>query len=136
MLKTKKAMFTCTKVEKIVYTSVPVLSPPKRIPAAVTTASTRLVSGPASPTKAAPYSSHLTLFGLNGTGLAAKNGGNPRATRNIGSNTVVIRSMCFKGLRVSRPASSAVVSPSLCATKPCIISCKLMAMRRQANRIT
>ena len=37
-------------------------------------ASTKFDNGPASPTKAAPYSRNYTQLGLNGTGLAAKNG--------------------------------------------------------------
>jgi hypothetical protein len=71
----------------------------------LTQANARFDKGPAIPINATPNSSCLTREGLNGTGLAANIGGRPSRISTIGSKTVVYMSMCFKGLRVSRPSS-------------------------------
>ncbi len=112
MLNTKKLRFMTKNIWAIMNESVPTASPPTRITTAVRIANTKLVNGPATPIRAAPNSSYLTLSGLNGTGLAIKNGWRPKIIRPIGSRTVVNRSICLSGLSVRRPISLAVVSPS------------------------
>lgn len=100
------------------------------------TANAKLVSGPATPTRAAPISPHLTLFGLKGTGLAARNGTWKRRYDTTGSSMVVNGSICRSGLSDIRPASSAVVSPSHLAVKACIISCRTIENTRENNSTT
>ena len=99
------------------------LTAPNRIINDDRPAKTILVSGPATPIKAAPYSPNLTLLGLKGTGLAMKIGGIRRSINAIGIKIVVNKSMCFKGLSVNLPKSLAVVSPNQCEVKACIASC-------------
>ena len=45
-----------------------------------------------------------------------------------GSNIVPTGSMCFNGLKLTRPSRHAVSSPKGCATKPCAASWNVMAM--------
>ncbi len=122
ILKTKNAIFTSKNSLMTANTVVPSAAPVSRINTAVTAASARFVSGPAIPTRAAPYSSNLTRDGLNGTGFAAKNGGNPDNIRTSGNKTVVKRSLCLSGFNVTLPKSLAVVSPSQWAVMACIAS--------------
>ena len=121
MLKTKNATFTITKITKILNKPVGILANLRKSEPILAIA--RLLSGPDIPTIATPNSSYFTLSGLNGTGLAAKIGGNPKSINTTGSRTVVYISICFKGLSVSRPRSLAVLSPSQCEEKACIASC-------------
>lgn len=104
MLKTNKAMLIWMKVDKAKKMSVPTAMPDSWTKIAVTVAKTRLVAGPVRPIIATPYSAYRTFQGLNGTGLAMKNGGRPNSIKPKGSKTVVKMSMCFKGLSVNRPA--------------------------------
>ena len=45
-----------------------------------------------------------------------------------GNKIVPKGSMCFAGLKLTRPSRQAVSSPSRCATKPCAASWSVMAM--------
>lgn len=133
MLNTKNAMLiiinTVTNVmpctPKPPWNSCNIPAPPK--------AKSKFVSGPDTPTKAAPNSSYFTLLGLNGTGLAAKNGGKPATIRTTGNSTVVIGSMCFKGFRVILPSLSAVSSPSQRPVNACIASCKVIDIKIETS---
>ena len=101
-------------------------------------ASTRLVNGPATPTNAAPHSPPLTLSGRNGTGLAPPNIGvlcvTPFIITSKAGNAIVkTGSICLTGLRVRRPFSFAVSSPSQYAVNPCISSCSTIDPNTTAN---
>lgn len=122
ILKTKNARLIWINIDSTLKTSVPTPMPPIRTISAAIIARPKLVKGPAIPTNAAPNSSYFTRAGLNGTGLAIKNGGIRSRISIIGSKTVVNASMCLRGFNVSRPSSCAVVSPSACAVKACIAS--------------
>ncbi len=132
MLKIHKLTFISVKITSISET-VLLMVGIKRKSSAETQASIRFVSGPATPTSATPNSSYFTLFGLKGTGLAAKIGGKPSKISTTGSNIVVTRSICLSGFRLSRPCSSAVVSPSQWLVKACMASCVLIAMSSDPN---
>lgn len=134
-LKIHRLTFTNAKIS-IASAAVLLMLGITRNNTAATPARTRLVSGPASPTNATPNSSYLTRFGLNGTGLAAKIGGNPSSTITSGSKMVVARSMCFSGFTLNRPCSCAVVSPSQWLVKACIASCVLIAISSEATKKT
>jgi hypothetical protein len=65
-----------------------------------------------------------------GTGLAQPNmNGDPDTRRKAGSAMVPIGSMWASGLRVRRPITEAVSSPSRFATAPCAHSWKTTAAR-------
>lgn len=114
-LNIKIATLTAMKMTSTLYIMVPTAIPNACSNIEATVANTILVNGPASPIIAAPNSPYLTFQGLNGTGLAMKNGGNPSNSKTIGIIIDVARSRCFKGLSVSLPARCAVSSPSQCA---------------------
>lgn len=85
-----------------------------------------LVKGPARETKAMSFLPSLRLKGSTGTGFAAPIIMGEPEIRSIRGRAILIRgSICFLGFRVSLPMSLAVGSPSLSATYPCAISCKI-----------
>ena len=92
-------------------------------------ANPKLANTPAAETNSSPFLKLEKFKGLTGTGLAqAKKGpmlppersGGKMKSR--GTRIVPIGSICGKGLRVSRPALSAVLSQNFKATSPCITS--------------
>lgn len=112
-------------------------SPPKSWSTrAPNSASNRLVTGPATPTSAAPSSPHLTFDGSNGTGFAIPNGGAPSATSISGSKTVVNKSMWANGLNVRRPWCLAVSSPSQYPVNACAASCRVIEIRIETSAKT
>ena len=115
ILNKKKPTFIFTKYshQVIQYTSF-ISVTRKIIPPII--AKNRLVSGPATATNAIPNSPHLSRCLSTGTGLAAPNIGCPNAAKTTGNATVAIGSICGTGFYVSRPSSSAVVSPKYLAT--------------------
>src|SRR3989344_9151592 len=81
----------------------------------------KLVAGPAKETFKVPHFWSLKLKGLTGTGFAQpKMGPWPAVAinNNKGNKIVPKGSICFKGFKVKRPASLAVVSPNFKATLP------------------
>jgi len=94
------------------------------------------VRGPASPVMAMSFFGSLKCIGFIGTGFAApKITGEPEMSKSTGSAMLIIGSRWGMGLRVSRPITLAVGSPSLSATTPCIISCKMAEKRRTTKGI-
>ena len=90
---------------------------------AATIASKKLVAGPASDTKIIPHLRLRKFRKSTGTGLAApKRMGELTNSKNAGNKIEPNKSMCGTGFKVSRPASRAVVSPSLSAISPWAIS--------------
>ncbi len=95
------------------------------------------VRGPESATRATSFLPSLRLNGSMGTGLAAPNiTGEPDIKRRRGRRMLIKRSIWFLGLSVSLPASLAVGSPSLSATNPCAISCKIAENKRIIKRMS
>lgn len=84
------------------------------------------VAGPASATSAMSFLPSCRLNSSTGTGFAApKITGEPERIKSAGKIILIIGSMCFLGSSVSLPASRAVGSPSLSATYPWAISCRI-----------
>ena len=61
-----------------------------------------------------------------GTGLAQPNTPKLASASTAGTISVPTGSTCTSGLRLKRPARSAVSSPKSRATQPCDTSCKMM----------
>jgi len=86
---------------------------------AAKTAISKLVPGPAKPTKPISLRPSRKLKGSIGTGLAApKTTGEPEKIRSRGKNRLIKGSMCGIGFKVKRPESLAVGSPRRSAIKP------------------
>src|SRR5262249_49344247 len=82
-------------------------------------ASAMFMAGPATATQTMPLRGFRSARKLTGTGLAYPNrNGEPSSSRTPGSKIVPVGSMCFKGLRLTRPSLHAVSSPRKRATKP------------------
>jgi len=102
-----------------------------------TTAIKIFVSGPESETRARSFRPSLKLNGSTGTGFAApKITGDPETIKISGRRMLINGSMCFLGSSVSLPASLAVGSPSLSATNPCAISCRIAEKIKITNIIS
>ena len=72
----------------------------------------RLLAGPAAATSAKSRRGERRLRKSTGTGLAHPISGSPVIAASSGNSKVPIGSMCATGLRVRRPRSRAVGSPS------------------------
>lgn len=122
-LNTKKPIFIWSMITKA-SRNKPSPGINRRYTSPVATARRRFARGPAIAIKATPNSAYLTRCGLNGTGLAAPNGGRPNNISISGSPIVIRGSMWRSGLIEIRPARLAVSSPRESPTKACIISWK------------
>jgi hypothetical protein len=89
-----------------------------------------LVAGPASDVNSPWLRGERIRPGLTGTGLAIPKARPVVKTIIAGRMIVQNGSMCFSGLRVSRPARCAVWSPKRRATAPCDTSCRMIDGRR------
>ena len=74
-------------------------------------------NGPANETIASSRRGELKFFLFTGTGLAQPINANPVANEAMGIIMVPIKSICFRGLRVSLPCFFAVLSPNILAKK-------------------
>ncbi len=94
-----------------------------------TKASATLMPGPAAATQTISRLGLRNRKKFTGTGLAQPNRNGARiSSSSPGSSRVPNGSTWRIGLKVTRPARSAVSSPSLEATKPCAASWNVMAM--------
>ena len=98
-------------------------------------ARTKFENGPANETIASSRKGLLKFFLLTGTGLAHPINANPVAKEAIGIITVPIRSICFKGLRVSLPCFFAVLSPRILADKAWANSWKVIEIKKTGKNV-